>query len=420
MSLQPRPLAPVATGHQAATGVTDYIVDRIESVDAFLLRWAALLDAHASPFHAVSWLRAWYAALGSDDGRQPVLLGVRRRDTGADVMLLPLTCQRRGLLSIVEFADCGIVDYISPLLAPDWAGCTAGESEPLTDAARRLWQAVRQALRDHDVLLIHKMLGELLEESPQRLNPLMLVLKTQPCEMFGNQFHVAGDWDAWRYSLDKRVRKEMERCWRVFTRSDEARFERLTDLAAAQQVFAELEQQQSKRMHQAGVRYVLDEPVFRDFYRQVLNDGLAAGSVVLMALRDGEHIVAALFGVANKDRFIALRLSIGGDEWKNCSPGRLLCERTARHLHEQGLRWFDFGIGDYFHKETFQVTHIPLHDACAALSWRGVPLTWWWRLRRVLKRQGWLVALSRRFRACLRAARSRNSSGENKAAIAKA
>jgi CelD/BcsL family acetyltransferase involved in cellulose biosynthesis len=136
--------------------------------------------------------------------------------------------------------------------------------------------------------------------------------------------------------------------------------------------------------------------VFRAFYRQALQGGLADGSVVLTALRDGDEVVAVQFGVANEQRYVALRLSTGGDEWKACSPGRLLCERTAQHLHEQGLRWFDFGIGDYRHKQTFGVNGIALLDGCEALSWRGEAVVWAWRLRRALKRQKWLMALLRR------------------------
>jgi CelD/BcsL family acetyltransferase involved in cellulose biosynthesis len=216
--------------------------------------------------------------------------------------------------------------------------------------------------------------------------------------MFGNQFHAGADWEAWRHSLDKRVRKEFERSWRVFTRSETARFERVTDPVAALALFETLERQQTQRMDTLAYRYVLDEPVFRAFYRQALTGGLLDGSVVLTALRDGDEVVAAQFGVANQERYVALRLSTGGDEWKACSPGRLLCERTAQHLHGQGWRWFDFGIGDYRHKRTFGVSRIALLDGCEALSWRGMPMVWAWRLRRALKRQPWLVGLRRRFR----------------------
>jgi hypothetical protein len=46
----------------------------------------------------------------------------------------------------------------------------------------------------------------------------------------------------------------------------------------------------------------------------------------------------------------------------------------------------DFGIGDYFHKDIFQGSHIPLFDACEALSWRGMPWVHAWHWRQARKR----------------------------------
>lgn len=378
----------------------DYVVDVDTAVDPFLQRWAALLDERSLPFHALPWLRAWYATLGNTPDCKPLLVGVRRSDTGADVMLLPLTCHRRGGLSVVAFADATVMDYVTPLMAPDWAGTSRPDDTATTVNAKRLWLAICHALRGHDVLRIDKMLDQPMDENAQVSNPLMLALRPrlQVCEMFGNQFHPGDDWDAWRHSLDKRVRKEFERCWRVFTRSETARFEQVTEPGAALALFEQLERQQTQRMDQLDYNFVLNQPAYRAFYRQAMLGGLADGSVVLTALRDGDEVVAAQFGVANRHRYIALRLSTGGNEWKAVSPGRLLCERTAQHLHAQGLRWFDFGIGDYRHKQAFGVSHMALLDGCEALSWRGLPMAWAWRLRQALKRQRWLVALVRRLK----------------------
>lgn len=376
----------------------NYVVDIDTSLEPFLERWVALATDDVSPFHAQPWLRAWYATLGNSAGFQPLLVGVRSADTGADVMLLPLSTWHRAGLSFVGFADASVVDYTSPLVSVAWAGdIDQTNSAAVKHCAQRLWQAVRQALHGYDVFRIDKMLEKPLDESLVRVNPLMLALgsRLQDCEMFGNQFHTGDDWDVWRFSLDKRVRKEFERSWRVFTRSDQARFECITEPQAALQLFEQLEHQQSQRMDQLDHAYVLDQPAFRAFYHQALAGGLADGSVVLTALRDGEDVVAAQFGIANRHRYIALRLSTGGDPWKACSPGRLLCERTAEHLHAQALRWFDFGIGDYRHKQSFGVSHIALFDGCEALSWRGLPVAWGWRLRRMLKRQRWIVKLWR-------------------------
>jgi CelD/BcsL family acetyltransferase involved in cellulose biosynthesis len=236
--------------------------------------------------------------------------------------------------------------------------------------------------------------------------------------MFGNQFSVARDvaaWEDWRRTLDKRTRKEIERCWRVFHRSPVARFEHAADPVAALALFEALEEQQSQRMQALGTPYRLDAPECRAFYRQVIQGGMAnkdlnrgpaapgskpAGArVVMTALRDGEHVVSALFGLANAHRYLGLRQSLGGDAWKACSPARLLDEETARQMHTRGCEHFDFGIGDYHHKHALQMRSIPLLDACAALSWRGLLAVAAWRTRAWIKQHPRLLALLRR---CLR------------------
>lgn len=370
-----------------------YRAERIASLTEFLDRCDRLHDGRALPFHHRCWLEAWYATLGQDAGREPVWLAVRHAD-GRDALLLPLTRRRHRGLWWVEYADAGVVDYVAPLLAQDWAARC-----PEPQAAHALWQAMRACLADCDVIRIEKLLPHGLAETGGAANPLVLAWPTAQSTLSGNQFEVAGDWEGWRRSLDKRVRKEIERCWRVFHRSEEARFERITDPTRAAEILRALEQQQSARLRPLlGERYRLDEPAYQGFYRRLLDAGLADGRVVLTALLDGEHVVSALLGLANDARYIGLRQSLGGDAWKQCSPGRLLDEQTARHMHESGRRHFDFGVGDYFHKTTLQMAQIPLREVSLALSWRGKLAALSWRLKRWLKQQPRVMAAWRRIR----------------------
>lgn len=356
----------------------------LHTLEDFLERAAALQRPASLPFHHPHWLRCWYETIGCSEGFTPLWVAVQRRcaEGWVDAMLLPLVEHRHRGLREIAFADAGVVDYVAPIVAPQWHG--GAHQLP---AARAVWGALQPLLRDYDFWHVEKMLPQMLSEDGELANPLALVWPTVPGEMFGNEFVVKGSWQDWRHSLDKRVRKEIERSWRVFQRSAEARFERVTDPQRAMQLLQTLEQQQSERMAASG-HYRLDRPAYRDFYRQLLQAGLAQGPVVLTALMDGEEVVSALFGVANARRYIALRQSIGGDAWKNCSPGRLLDEGTAQHMHGQGLECFDFGVGDYFHKTTLGMDRIALRDAGVMLSWRGWPAWLAWSLRRHLKR--WL------------------------------
>ncbi|MDB6000146.1 MAG: family N-acetyltransferase, partial [Rhizobacter sp.] len=324
-----------------------FVAHASDDVDTFLEHWAALQSQARTPFQTAGWLRSWYATLGRMPGHAPLCVSVMRN--GEPVMLLPLVARQSGGLSVVSFADEDVTDYNAPLL---------GDVAP--GDAPRLWRAVRKALAGHDLLRIDKML----ESIDGRANPLTDALPTQACEMFGNYLVVDADWDAWRYSLDKTVRKEFERTWRVFTRDADARFERVTELDAALALYGELEVQQRERMAHAGDRYQLDRPAWRALYEHRLRDGLADGSVVLTALRSKGQLVAALYGISDSTRYVALRISHAGDAWKQCAPGKLLLERTMHHLHGQGLRHIDFAIGDYFHKRVFGVSQTPLVDAC--------------------------------------------------------
>ena len=53
-------------------------------------------------------------------------------------------------------------------------------------------------------------------------NPLALLNAAGPCLLNGNLVTTGEDYDAWRYTLEKTVRKELERSWRVFTRDPAA------------------------------------------------------------------------------------------------------------------------------------------------------------------------------------------------------
>jgi CelD/BcsL family acetyltransferase involved in cellulose biosynthesis len=91
-----------------------------------------------------------------------------------------------------------------------------------------------------------------------------------------------------------------------------------------------------------------------------------------------------------------IRISNAGDKWSNCSPGRLIIERTMAALHKDGVREFDFSIGNYAYKRRFGVTRLPLLDISAALSWRGLPDVMRDRATRELRRYPRLTAYLKR------------------------
>jgi CelD/BcsL family acetyltransferase involved in cellulose biosynthesis len=138
-------------------------------------------------------------------------------------------------------------------------------------------------------------------------------------------------------------------------------------------ILSTTEIQQGTRMQSLGRNYVLNDETCAAFYRNLVRDGVGNGYALVTALAVGDEIVATLLGIRTGSRYVMVRISNAGEKWSNCSPGRLIIERTMAALHRDGVREFDFSVGNYAYKRRFGVTRLPLIDISAALSWRGWP-----------------------------------------------
>ncbi len=210
----------------------------------------------------------------------------------------------------------------------------------------------------------------LLGSSP---SPVTLAGRAMPSAENGNLVTIEGTWEAYHRALGKPVRSEFDRSWRVFQRAPGARFMRVTDTASANRYLDVMDAQQAARLEEIGRRFTLDGPVAGRFYRQVVRDGLASGYVILTALETDAEIVATMLSFRAQSSMVVTRISNAGKDWSNCSPGRLIIHRTMMHLYDEGLRHFDFSIGNYDYKRRFGVTQTPLVDVVEPLSLRGMP-----------------------------------------------
>lgn len=313
-----------------------------------------------TPFQHRHWLDAWYGNAASPRSDEPLIVVVTDRHR-AIVAILPLAIRRERGLRIVEFA--GSADYNAPIM-----GAAPG-AHPIDSGA--FWSALRGALSRLPEGCDLVRFGKMPRTITGIANPLAALPGTEPSALTGHVLEIGDDYDAYRYSREKTVRKELERSWRVFSKNDGAQFRRITELQPALNVFTALEAQQSARMHELGKDYSLDDEACSDFHRDLIARGLADGYAVVTALTCGDQIVATLLGLRVKSSYLMLRISNVGQAWANCSPGRLIIERSMAALHADGVRSFDFSVGTYDYKRRFGVQDVPLVDFTAALSWRG-------------------------------------------------
>jgi len=328
-------------------------------------RFAALEDvpsdwqgARRTPFQTDAFLAAWYATLGARPGQRPVIVEVRRDNVPS--LLFPMSHEVNGLRTL-RFADAEVADNNAPVLGP------AAPESP--EAFRAAWLEAARAMPAADILSIGKQPPEI-AGSP---NPMLWLGRPLASQLQSHPLAMEGSFEEYSRSRTKKFRKEQERVWRVFTRSPDATFELMTSPGRALAVLGDMARLQAARMAEVGAAYQLDEPAYDGFYRALVAAGIASGEVVLGALRNGNETVGALLGVSNGESVAFVRLAHAGGEWANCSPGRLVIERTLMALHERGVRRFDFSIGDQTYKEPFGVGTAPLMDIDVPMTWRAWP-----------------------------------------------
>jgi CelD/BcsL family acetyltransferase involved in cellulose biosynthesis len=342
----------------------------------------------STPFQHPQWLDAWYGAFAGVDDVEPLIAVVTDAASGEQAVLLPLIRRLQKGIRIVEFADLDLTDYNAPML-----GIAAPRD---AKAAAALWRDLKAALRRSpggaDLMRLRKMPVDL----GVRPNPLALLAGASPCSLNGNIVVTGDDYDAWRFTLERTVRKELERSWRVFTRDPAAGFNVVADNNEALQVLSTTEVQQGTRMQDLGLNFILNDETCAAFYRSLVRDGVGSGYAVVSALTSCEEVVATLLGIRSGPRYVMVRISNAGGKWSNCSPGRLVIERTMATLHQDGVREFDFSIGNYAYKRRFGVTRFPLVDITAGLSWRGLPYALRDRAVQTLRRHPRLEAFVKR------------------------
>ena len=360
--------------HVDAKALTRYRCEITWDYSAVRASWAQLAGrGSALAFQQSRWLETWYETLGCGSDVTPLFATVVDADTGREVLGLPLVMRRIGGSKRIEFADGGLTDYNAPVLGSELS------SDPAQ--ARAIWKAIRRSLPDADLFVATKMPLKV----AGRTNPLAAHRAARPCRLGGNVLHIPDRYEEWHFGLERTFRKELERSLRVFWRFPGASFRRIEAPAEVASVFAELKRMQSARIRELGLPYVLDEPRNEAFYNRLVQDGIADGSVILTALTTDDGVIAALLGIRSGSHYAMVRLAAAGGIWRTCSPGRLVIERTMHLLHGQGLRSFDFTIGDYDYKRRLGVTPQPLADLWMPLSWRGIVPAMRERLRGTLR-----------------------------------
>lgn len=351
-------------------------VDVITDLAAARSRWEALeSEGAATPFQSFTWVSALTNTVGRSLGAETFVVIVREPTSGRDLLLLPLVRRQVGLARMIEFADFGVSDYSAPVIAPELAAAP--------DRLAGIWKAAMAALPSADIVRINKIPDQI----GQRANPLLAMEKSWPKETQSWCINLPDRWADYETNmLPKKLRRNLRRDLRKLEEFGTVSHVNAADEATAEQIFDALCEHRVARFARLRRPNILGNAVYREFYRQVLKDGLASGLASISALKVGPDIIATLLGLRWRGTYFALIPTMAEGALQAHGIGKLMNWYEIREMHARGCHCFDFTIGNEPYKRDYGATPRMLYEIARPLKAKGYPLAWSIKVRANWKR----------------------------------
>ena len=328
---RPVPLPALATGNCTVELVSDYATFvGLEAVWNDAVRRAALTH----PFLRHEWVRTWWDAFGAHATLHVLIVRV----DGQVAAIAPLMRE-----SIVM---CGVPVRRLRLIQNDHTprADVIVASHPQA-SYRALWNAVRDARDEWDVLL----LGQL-ERSSSTLDVLSRLAQLNGCSIGvwkstdSPYVPLNRTWEEYLHSLPAKFRSNLRNRLARASRLGEAELEVLVereDISAAAPDAWRLEASGWKAS--AGTAISCD-PAVQRFYSSLIEQGTAAGWLRLLFLRVAGRRVAMSYGASFERRLFLFKTGYDPG-YAACAPFKLLTYFAMRDACERGLIELDF-LGD--------------------------------------------------------------------------
>jgi CelD/BcsL family acetyltransferase involved in cellulose biosynthesis len=329
----------------------------LRDVEAWWPRSGAGNDASLFAFQCADVLNVWCDTIGDANRIAPAFVTVFGA-SGQPALLLPLGIEDRNGVRMLRFLDGGVSDYNAPVVFPEAANWGQAEAEVV-------WDLLRRELPPFDLAMLAKM-----PDTVGEVNNPLYGLATMPHAESGHAVKLAGPWESFARehirnpSDSRRRRRKLEKLGNV----------RIAVAADANQrtdfVDAMMRMKRDKFVETKGYD-VFTEPGMGEFYRQATRRLGEMGPVQVSALLLDDKILAAHWGYVADDRFYYLMPAHESGEWRDYAPGRLLSEWLLQWALENGLKYFDFGIGDETYKFDHCDIHLELRDAVLPVNAKG-------------------------------------------------
>lgn len=290
-----------------------------------------------TPFLTPDWLEAWSRHLGP--AGPPVLLAVVE---GAELRgLAPLHRTRIGAtgLTALRPLGLGVSDYLDLLLSPAPEERRAGLGQVMEALETRLtaWDLLDLPNLPADSPTIDA-LTSLTGDRGLR----SIVLPGYVCPSIA----LEGTWGDFSKSRPSKFRYNLRSRLRRLGELGDVRFRTATDAEDARGCLGELTHLHARRWQGQRTSTIFSSSARgRAFYAEVVGSYASRGLLDLTVLEVGGRLAAGSLGFVDRDTFYYY-LPAWEPELSAYAPGSLLLAHLVQRAFEQGLRRFDFMLGD--------------------------------------------------------------------------
>lgn len=369
--------------------ITLYVTDEIEPLETV---WEALQSVSpCSPSQTFNYARAWQRHVLQPEGRRAIIaIGY---DADRALFLWPFELRRKFGQTVLVWLGQDHANYNMGLFTP---GVPAQLKGP--DIARLLnhigaWAGASAALLE----------AQPFEWGTFR-NPVA-ELKHQPHPSEGYAVKLGDFEELYHAKFKKASRRKYTTRERKLGEEGELVIGWASSDAERKHVLETFFAQRETQFAAMGVEDPFTPPI-RDFFRELafLPDDDPA-RLRLGYIRVGDFIAATFSGSVCQDTLAVCMSSLGEGDMQRYSPGLVLLRRQIEWACNEGLAYYDIGVGGARHKERWSDVVRELFDSYQAFTPQGylltLPLTGFiWAKRRV-KQNKYLWPLAKKVRRAL-------------------
>ena len=336
-----------------------------------------------TPFQSLAWIKHWQEIVG-----RPLILVkpqlVHVYNSEKTVAILPLGIQEIWGIKILQWLGGVNTDYMGPLIHPDFNYNLKSED---------LWQTIKSRLPKYDVIHFQKQPDWVVEF----FKKIGLSYEFKQ-DLKAYKTELPSEWDTLYGSKSAKTRQTDRRKYRQLEKEDKVEFVVGESEDYKRDIIYSMFNHKRRRYRETGVWDMLAIEEYRKFYEGLATLSSNKLKIHCSALNVGNVKAATHVGFIEGSTFYYLMPAYVGGQFKKYSPSHILLMELMQWSIANGLKFFDFTIGDDAYKKIWCNVESSLHKILKTNSLKGWIYITFIKMKSLLKKSSFMRRLVRTLR----------------------